>query len=87
AGVDALRRAADEFAPERVAGYCDVPAADLRELTRAVATASSAAVYGRMGTTTVEFGTIGSWLIDAINILTGNLDVPGGVMFPTAPTA
>jgi anaerobic selenocysteine-containing dehydrogenase len=42
-------------------------------------------VYGRIGTSTVEFGTLGSWLVDVINILTGNLDRPGGVMFPLGP--
>jgi len=36
-----------------------------------------------------EFGTLASWGIDLVNILTGNLDRPGGVMFPTpaAPIA
>ena len=46
------------------------------------AAAPTAAVYGRIGTSTVEFGTLGSWLVDVINILTGNLDRPGGAMFP-----
>jgi anaerobic selenocysteine-containing dehydrogenase len=56
-------------------------------LARDIATAPSAAVYGRIGTSTVEFGTIGSWLVDVINILTGNLDPPGGAMFPLSPVA
>ncbi|MFW0784586.1 molybdopterin-dependent oxidoreductase [Gordonia sp. CPCC 206044] len=86
-GVDVLRGAAEDFAPERVAEQCDVAAQTIRELTRTIASSPSAAVYGRMGTTTVEFGTLGSWLIDAVNILTGNLDRPGGVMFPLPPTA
>ncbi len=37
-----------------------------------------------MGTTTVRFGTLTSWLVDVVNTLTGNLDRPGGVMFPLA---
>ncbi|MGW9265376.1 molybdopterin-dependent oxidoreductase [Gordonia terrae] len=86
-GVDALRREMAAFTPERVEAYCGVSAADIRALTRSIATSPSAAVYGRMGTTTVRFGTLGSWLIDVINILTGNFDRPGGVMFPLAPTA
>ncbi len=44
----------------------------------------SAAVYGRIGTHTVEFGTIASWAVDVLNVLTGNLDRPGGAMFPLA---
>ena len=47
-----------------------------------LAAAPTAAVYGRIGTSTVEFGTLGSWLVDVINVLTGNLDRPGGAMFP-----
>ncbi|MXP22558.1 molybdopterin-dependent oxidoreductase [Gordonia sp. HNM0687] len=86
-GVQELRDRSGDFAPERVAAHCGVSAAEIRELARGIAAAPSAAVYGRMGTTTVEFGTVTSWLIDAVNILTGNLDRPGGVMFPTPPTA
>ena len=44
----------------------------------------SAAVYGRIGTTTQEFGTLASWLVDVVNVLTGNLDRPGGAMFTKA---
>ena len=43
-----------------------------------------AAVYGRIGTTTQEFGTLASWLVDVLNVLTGNLDREGGAMFPLA---
>ncbi|MGV9712286.1 molybdopterin-dependent oxidoreductase [Gordonia sp. NPDC003424] len=86
-GVDELRSLAADFTPERVAGHCDLDAAQIRELAHSIAESPTTAVYGRMGTTTVEFGTLGSWLIDAINILTGNLDRPGGVMFPLSATA
>jgi anaerobic selenocysteine-containing dehydrogenase len=41
-------------------------------------------VYARIGTCTVEFGTLTTWLVDVINALTGNLDRPGGVMWPLA---
>ena len=58
-----------------------MPADDIRTLAREIAAAPSAAVYGRIGTCTVEFGTLASWLVDVINILTGNLDRPGGAMF------
>lgn len=86
-GVDQVRAMADEFSPEAVATHCGVPAEDIRTLAREIAAASSAAVYGRIGTSTVEFGTLGSWLVDVINVLTGNLDRPGGAMFPLSPVA
>ena len=84
-GVDDVRALAAGFSPEAVSDHCGVPADDIRTLARELAAAPTAAVYGRIGTSTVEFGTLGSWLVDVINILTGNLDRPGGVMFPLGP--
>jgi anaerobic selenocysteine-containing dehydrogenase len=82
AGVAELRQLTREFTPDLVAAKCGVESALIRELAQELATARRAAVYGRIGTTTVEFGTVTSWLVDALNILTGNLDRPGGAMFP-----
>jgi len=39
--------------------------------------------YGRVGISTQEFGAIASWLVVALNVVTGNLDRPGGAMFTT----
>ncbi|ART67870.1 molybdopterin-binding oxidoreductase [Mycobacterium dioxanotrophicus] len=86
-GVEQVRVLAEEFSPEAVEQACGLPAAEIRTLARELAAAPTAAVYGRIGTSTVEFGTIGSWLVDVINILTGNLDRPGGAMFPLGATA
>lgn len=86
-GVDDVRAAATDFGPDAVAEYCGVDADDIRTLARELAAAPTAAVYGRIGTSTVEFGTLGSWLVDVINVLTGNLDRPGGAMFPLGATS
>ncbi|MEU4564150.1 molybdopterin oxidoreductase family protein [Actinoplanes sp. NPDC023936] len=83
-GVEQVRQLAADFAPEKVTAACGVPAERIRDLARQLAAADRAAVYGRIGTCTVEFGTVTSWLIDVLNVLTGNLDRPGGVMFPLA---
>ncbi|NGN68545.1 molybdopterin-dependent oxidoreductase [Streptomyces sp. A7024] len=85
-GLDELRALAADFTPEAVAAYCDVPAAEIRGLARELADADRAAVYGRMGSTTTEYGTVASWLVDVLNVLTGNLDRPGGVLFPQSAT-
>ena len=85
-GIDDVRRLAGGFSPEAVSDHCGVPAEDIRALARELAAAPTAAVYGRIGTSTVEFGTLASWLVDVINVLTGNLDRPGGAMFPLGPT-
>jgi anaerobic selenocysteine-containing dehydrogenase len=80
-GVDEVRALCADFTPEAVAAACGIEASLIRRLTREVATAPTAAVYGRVGTCTQEFGTLCSWLVDVVNTLTGNLDRPGGVMF------
>ncbi len=80
-GVEQVRAACADFTPEAVAEITGIDADTIRRLARELATAPTAAVYGRIGTTTTHFGTTASWLIDVINILTGNLDRPGGVMF------
>ena len=87
AGLDELRALAADFPPETVAGVCGVPAADIVRLARDLAAAPTAAVYGRMGTCTAEFGTLAQWLVDVVNVLTGNLDRPGGAMFPLPAAA
>ncbi len=84
-GVDELGAAVADFAPERVAGRCGIDAAAIRALARELATTERAAVYGRIGTCTQEYGTLASWLVNVVNILTGHLDQPGGAMFPKAP--
>ncbi|MEU3851283.1 molybdopterin oxidoreductase family protein [Streptomyces sp. NPDC029554] len=85
-GVEELSEALREFTPEAVAGACDVDAGLVRTLARDLATAPTAAVYGRIGSCTVPHGTLASWLVDVLNILTGNLDRPGGALFPQAAT-
>ncbi|HET6934234.1 MAG TPA: molybdopterin-dependent oxidoreductase, partial [Candidatus Angelobacter sp.] len=84
AGVGAIEKAVQGFAPENVSTRCAVPAETIRELARQLAAAPHGAVYGRIGTCTQEYGTLCSWLVDVLNILTGHFDEPGGAMFPKA---
>ena len=81
AGLDEVRAVAEEFTPERVADACGIDADTIRRIARELAGAPTAAVYARIGTCTQEFGTLASWLVDVVNVLTGNLDKPGGAMF------
>ena len=83
-GLDEVRALVREFPPERVTDVCGIPADEIRRMARELAAAGSAAVYGRIGTTTQEFGTLASWLVDVVNVLTGNLDREGGATFPLA---
>jgi anaerobic selenocysteine-containing dehydrogenase len=84
AGIEELRGAVDGFTPEATAAFTGIDPDTTRHLARELAKARSACVYGRIGTHTVEFGTLASWAVDVLNTLTGNLDRPGGAMFPLA---
>ena len=83
-GVDELRALVQEWTPERVTGVTDVPVERIRRLARQLAEADRAVVYGRIGLCNQEFGTLASWLVDVVNILTRHFDTPGGLMFPRA---
>ncbi|WP_371648065.1 molybdopterin oxidoreductase family protein [Streptomyces mirabilis] len=84
--VEELATAVRDFTPEAASEACDVDADTIRALARELAAAPTAAVYGRIGSCTVPHGTLASWLVDILNILTGNLDRPGGALFPQAAT-
>ena len=80
-GLGEVERLARSFTPEAVAGCCRVPVETTRRLARQLSDARRGAVYGRIGTCTQEFGTLASWLVEVLNVLTGNLDREGGSMF------
>ena len=80
-GVSEVQQAVLPFTPEAVASRCGMTADTIRSLARTLASAPRAAVYARIGTCTQEYGTLASWLVDVLNVLTGHLDVPGGAMF------
>jgi anaerobic selenocysteine-containing dehydrogenase len=81
-GIETIRQLASDFPPERVASITGIDATRVRELAREFAAAESAVCYGRIGVSTQEFGGVCQWLINVLNIVTGNLDRPGGAMFP-----
>ncbi|MBK7685606.1 MAG: molybdopterin oxidoreductase family protein [Rhodocyclaceae bacterium] len=83
AGLSELEAAINipQFSAESVSERCGIAAATIRQLARDMAVTPRAALYSRIGTCTQEFGTLGSWLVDVINTLTGHLDSAGGVMF------
>jgi anaerobic selenocysteine-containing dehydrogenase len=81
AGVDTLRELCEPWTPESVEGATGIAAATTRRLARELAGADRAAVYGRIGLCNQEFGTLATWLVDVLNVLTGNLDREGGAMW------
>ncbi|HVE68302.1 MAG TPA: molybdopterin-dependent oxidoreductase, partial [Solirubrobacteraceae bacterium] len=80
-GYGWLREAAAGHPPEATEEHTGVPAQTVRALARDLAAAPSAAVYGRTGSCLGRFGTLVAFLLDALNVVTGNLDAPGGWVF------
>ena len=72
------------FTPSLVEEITGVASLTVERLAAELMGAERAAVYGRIGTHTTRFGTLASWLADVLNVATGNLDRPGGAMFPHA---
>jgi anaerobic selenocysteine-containing dehydrogenase len=84
-GLDIVEKAVAEFTSEVVSERVGIGLETIRAIARAFSDAPTAVCYGRMGTSTVPFGTTTSWLIEVLNIVSGNFDRPGGAMFPKPP--
>jgi anaerobic selenocysteine-containing dehydrogenase len=82
-GLDEVREAVAPFTPERVAARCGI---DGRHPHAGARTGRGAARLRLRPHRHLHagFGTLASWLIDVLNVLTGHLDAPGGAMFPKA---
>ncbi len=86
-GLDRLREMCVPVTAEAAAEHTGIPADDIRDLARAFATSSSAVAYTRTGVCTGTFGTLVNFLADALNVITGNLDRPGGWCFGDPPVS
>lgn len=84
-GLEQLRAAASAWTPERAAAHAGVQAQTIERLAREFAAAPTAVAYGRVGVCQQQTGSLTHWLINALNAVTGNLDSPGGAMFPKSP--
>src|SRR5437773_3331670 len=79
--VEVIANLVADFPPDKVASITGIDPGQIRLLAREFAAAESAVCYGRIGVSTQEFGGVFQWLINVLNIVTGNLDRPGGAMF------
>jgi len=81
-GFAALREIAEAFTPSSVAEWCGIDAATTERVAAELSDGRRAAVYTRIGTHTARHGTLTSWAADVLCLATGNLDAPGGMMWP-----
>jgi anaerobic selenocysteine-containing dehydrogenase len=79
-----LEKCVADFSPDAVSEITGISAAAIEHLADDFMAAKSAVCYGRVGVSTQSFGTLSQWLINALNVITGNCDSVGGAMF-TAP--
>jgi len=80
-GLAHVRELSREFTPEHAASHTGIPADTTRRIARELAAAPSAVCYGRVGVSTQAFGGMCQWLINVLNVVTGNFDREGGAMF------
>lgn len=83
-GVEKLNEISKDYLPETVENLTGISANEIRRIAVEFAQSKTAVCYGRIGVSTQSFGSLCHWLINSINILTGNFDESGGAMF-TAP--
>ncbi|WP_409260815.1 molybdopterin-dependent oxidoreductase [Pseudomonas putida] len=79
-GLEHVREAILPFSAEAMSAHCGIAATRIRQLARDFAAADKAVCYGRMGVSTQVFGTLCHWLVQVINLVTGNLDREGGAL-------
>ena len=79
-GLEQVREAILPFDAVSMSALCGIPAEDIRQLARDFAAADKAVCYGRMGVSTQAFGSLCHWLVQLINLVTGNLDRVGGAL-------
>jgi anaerobic selenocysteine-containing dehydrogenase len=82
-GLDWLHRQCAPFTPELTAQFTGIEPGIVRGLAADLAKTPRAAVYGRFGTCVGQNGTLTAYLIDAVNLVAGKFDAPGGSVFST----
>lgn len=79
-GVEEVRAALSGFSVAAMSERCGIAEEVIRQLARDFAAADKAVCYGRMGVSTQVFGTLCQWLVQLINLVSGNLDRVGGAV-------
>ncbi len=80
--VDDLVTAVAAWTPERAAAVTGIDAGRIRALAEEFAAADGAALYCSTGVNMGPFGSVAYWLIQVLNLITGNVDRRGGLLVP-----
>jgi len=81
-GLSEAQNVLGQFSIDNLTSYCGIEESDIRDIAARLGGDTPSALYGRMGVSVCAFGSLNHWLIQLINIATGNLNREGGTMFP-----
>jgi formate dehydrogenase major subunit len=79
---EALKQNVKAYSPEAMAPICGIPAATLREVARAFATAKAAMILWGMGVSQHVHGTDNARCLIALSTVTGQIGKPGSGLHP-----
>ncbi|MDQ7049067.1 MAG: molybdopterin-dependent oxidoreductase [Enterobacterales bacterium] len=79
--LEALKHLVSPYHSKNVAPMTGIEATDIENLVEDFCNAKRAVLYARIGVSTHEFGSLVNWLVNVFNLLTGNMDSAGGMMF------
>lgn len=83
-GLNEIKSIVQPYTPEKAEKITGINAEKIKTIALEMAAADQAVLYSRMGLSTQTFGGLCLWLTNVFNILNGNFDREGGMMF-TSP--
>ncbi len=81
--LDEFINSIPEIKLEEISSITGISSVAIKQTAKEFSESESAVCYGRMGACTQQFGGTVHWLINVLNIITGNFDSHGGAMFTT----
>jgi anaerobic selenocysteine-containing dehydrogenase len=81
-GWDTVKKSVEGFDLDEISRATGIARADIERIAVEFASAKSAACYGRTGISMVNFAGLTQWLMQVLNVITGNMDEVGGLTFP-----
>jgi len=84
-GVDTIKAIAEQASLDELSRRCNVPAATIQDVARRFATAETAVCMGRTGIAHNRNGSLGEWLTQVLNLITGRTDRKGGRFYQPGP--
>ena len=80
-GLEDLKQLAQDYPIEIISPLTAISENNILQIVEDLIQSKSPVVYGRLGVNTQRFGTLCQWLITSINVLLGQLDKKGGLLF------